>query len=156
MTPPAPSSAPFPDEPPAPHEWRHGGPDPYPYPYPYAYGAFGPYLPPRPADPDRDPHAYLAPLAASVLGVPLMLISSAAVLISPMATDSCTADGCHALYTALLLAPCVLGLSFVALALAWALPRRRRHRAQRYAAAAAVPLLALAPLLIYVNLPAAS
>lgn len=119
------------------------------------------YAPPaprslRPVHPDHDPRAYIAPLIGTLLAGPVLVLCSMAALISPMATDSCTAHGCHALYWALALAPCLIAAGYAALALAWALPWRRRMRAARIVLSAAAPLLAGATVLVYVNLPAAS
>ncbi|MEU6852553.1 hypothetical protein ABZ901_21850 [Actinacidiphila alni] len=146
--------------PPQPHEWQHR---PAGHAAP-GYGAgFGPGFGPAPAfrpgpvrPPDHDRHAYVAPLIATVLGGPLIAFCGMIVMISPMATDSCTTHGCHDLYRMLLVAPAVLFLAVLALGLSWLLPWRLRHRTARVVAATAAPLLAAATLLIYANLPAAS
>lgn len=106
-------------------------------------------------DPERDRRAFVAPLIATVVSAPLMVLDAVCVLFSPMATDSCTAHGCRELDRALLAAPCVLLLAWAALGLSWALPWRLRYRAARVAPAVAAPLLAAATLLIYLHLPAA-
>lgn len=140
-----------------PHEWQHGG-APHGFGPPPAYG-FGPPPPPygvRPADPERDRHAFVAPMIASVLAAPVIVVGGMFTMISPMATDSCTAHGCQALYRMLLLAPCLLVLAAGALGASWAVPWRRRHRAKRIALAALAPLLALAAAMIYLHLPAAT
>jgi len=105
-------------------------------------------------DPERDRRAFVAPLIATVVSAPLVLIDAVCVMFSPMATDSCTVHGCQALDRALLAAPCVLLLSWAALGVSWALPWRLRYRAVRVVPAVAAPLLALATLLIYLHLPA--
>ncbi|MBD0740662.1 hypothetical protein BGM09_14850 [Streptomyces sp. CBMA29] len=105
--------------------------------------------------PDHDSHAYVAPLIATVLGGPVIAFCGLIALFSPMATDSCTRNGCQALTTMLLVAPAVLLLAVVALVVSWALPWRLRHRATRAVASLAVPLLAVTTLLIYFHLPAA-
>lgn len=146
--------------PPQPHEWQHrAGAAPYAAVPPYnrpGPGFFGPVRAPRLRPPDHDRHAFVAPLVASVLGGPVMVFCGMIVMISPMATDSCTANGCHDLYTMLLVAPAVLVLAVLSLGLSWLLPWRLRHRTTRAVAAAAAPLLAATTLLIYCNLPAAS
>ena len=113
-------------------------------------------VPLRPQDPERDRRAFVAPLIATVLSAPLMALDAFCVLFSPMATDSCTPHGCHALYRSLLAAPCVLAAAWAALGVAWGIPWRLRYRAVRAVPAVAAPLLALAALLIYLRLPAAS
>lgn len=166
--------------PPQPHEWQHGagrapqrgprpgfGPAPGPGFGPVrapgygggfgpgpAYGpgpAFGPVRPP-----DHDRYAFVAPLIATVLGGPVIAFCGMIAMISPMATDSCTAKGCQELTTMLLVAPVVLLLAAMALGLSWLLPWRLRHRTARVAASVAAPLLAATTLLIYFNLPAAT
>jgi hypothetical protein len=142
--------------PPQPHEWQHrAGPAPY--------TADPPPYRPRPAyhpgpvrPPDHDRHAYVAPLIATVLGGPIIVFCAMIAMISPMATDACTVDGCQALTRMLLLAPVVLVCAVLSLGLSWALPWRLRHRTARATAAAAAPVLAATTLLIYFHLPAAT
>jgi hypothetical protein len=121
-------------------------------PWPYAAHL----VPGRAPYPDRDRRAHVAPLVATVFGVPLMLVDGLIVMFSPMATDSCSAGGCHALYTALTIGPCLLAAAVLALIGAWQIPHRLRHRLLRTALSAAAPLLALSALLLYLHLPAAS
>jgi hypothetical protein len=120
------------------------------------YGLSSSYLRSAFPEPDRDRHAYVAPLIATLLGGPLMLIGLLVACASPMATDPCTPGGCHDLNRMLLIIPCVLGLGLVALVLAWVLPWRLDMRAYRCVAAVAAPLLALTTLLLYLDLPAAN
>lgn len=110
----------------------------------------------HPWDPERDRRAFVVPLIATVLSAPLIALDAVCVMLSPMATDSCTMHGCQALDRVLLAAPCVLLLSCAALGVSWALPWRLRYRAVRVVPAVTAPLLALATLLIYLHLPAPS
>ncbi|MFF6959114.1 hypothetical protein [Streptomyces sp. NPDC008317] len=143
--------------PPQPHEWQHGaGTRPQVRQSP-VYGP-APVMPPfvpRFRPPDHDSHAYVAPLIATVLGGPVIAFCGLIAMFSPMATDSCTPNGCQALTTMLLVAPAVLLLAVVALVVSWALPWRLRHRTTRAVASLAAPLLAVTTLLIYIHLPAA-
>lgn len=133
-----------------PHEWQHGGPSPCRP----GFRATPQYrLPYRPV-PDADRRAFVGPLIATVLAVPLIALDGLIMMFSPMATDSCTPDGCQALTRMLLVAPCVLVAAVVALGVSWALPWRRRYRAARLVVAAASPLLAATTLLLYLHLPA--
>lgn len=134
---------------PAPAPWQAA-----PLPRPARWYAT-PTPPPSPlAHPDRDPRAYVAPLIATVTAGPVLALGAMAAMFSPMATDSCAADGCHALYRALALAPCLLTAGYAALGAAWALPWRRRLRVLRTAFAVVAPLFAVAAVLVYLHLPA--
>lgn len=134
---------------PAPAPWQAA-----PLPRPARWYAT-PTPPPSPlVHPDRDPRAYVAPLIATVTAGPVLALGAMAAMFSPMATDSCAADGCHALYRALALAPCLLTAGYAALGAAWALPWRRRLRVLRTAFAVVAPVLAVAAVLVYLHLPA--
>lgn len=139
---------------------RHGPPGFGPAPAPWQAEPLPPvrwYATPPPSPlvaPDRDPRAYVAPLIATVTAGPVLALGAMAAMFSPMATDSCEADGCHALYRALALAPCLLAAGYAALGAAWAVPWRRRLRVLRTAFAVAAPVLAVAAVLVYLHLPA--
>jgi hypothetical protein len=139
--------------PPQPHEWQHrAGAAPYADVPPRHWSA--PYRPGPSRPPDHDRQAFVAPLIASVLGGPVIVFCAMIALISPMAMDSCTAHGCHALTTMLLVAPGVLLLAVLSLGLSWLLPRRLRYRGPRAVAAAAALLMAATTLMLYLHLPA--
>jgi hypothetical protein len=113
-----------------------------------------------PADRHRDetdPHAWTAPLTATLLLVPLA--PSALVLgeLSPMATDSCGPEDCAVLIRSLDTITTTLSfgvpLTLVALITAWTLPRTRRWTAWRAWAAVGALLPSLTVLFLVLTLP---
>ncbi|MFC9296499.1 hypothetical protein ACFTWH_30665 [Streptomyces sp. NPDC057011] len=102
---------------------------------------------------DRDRRAFVAPLASTLLTLPLAFVTLLYAGLSPMACDSCGTEAAHAfdasfeiafpVFIAGLLA--VLGL----LVWCWALPWRTRNAGQRVAIAVATPAVVLLNALVF-------
>ncbi|MFF1561157.1 hypothetical protein [Streptomyces sp. NPDC058279] len=91
----------------------------------------------------RDPRAFVAPLVATLITLPLGLVALCFAGISPMACDSCNGDEAHSFDDSFAAAFTVfqagLAVALVLLVTAWALPWQRRHAAKRVVLAALAP-----------------
>ncbi|MFE5655427.1 hypothetical protein ACFQ9H_04365 [Streptomyces sp. NPDC056517] len=111
---------------------------------------------PAPDGDEHTPHAWIAPLVATVLTLPLAFVAFIGVALSPMACDPCSgprsaefsADFVPAFWTFLVGLVLPLGL----LVTSWALPRRRRHTARRLTTAALAPLSVVLLYLLFLGL----
>ncbi|WP_439812058.1 hypothetical protein [Streptomyces sp. P9-2] len=107
---------------------------------------------------ERDPHAYVAPAVATVLGVMLAPLALLFGGLSVMATDSCGPDDCstalttalHVVYGTLFLGG-LLGVA--ACAAAWLLPHTRRWAVPRLWLAGLSLLPWLTVIALVFNLP---
>ncbi|MFE2288487.1 hypothetical protein ACFXDJ_30520 [Streptomyces sp. NPDC059443] len=103
--------------------------------------------PDRDSDPDRDRRAYVAPLASTLLTLPLAFLSLLYAGLSPMACDSCGTEAAHAFDASFKVAWPVfwVGLlaAFALLVWCWALPWRTANAARRVGIAIAVPAVVL-------------
>ncbi|MFJ4781507.1 hypothetical protein [Streptomyces sp. NPDC088762] len=96
---------------------------------------------------DRDRRAFIAPLASTVLTLPLAFLSLLYAGLSPMACDSCngqTADAFDASFeTAFPMFLAGLVTVLVLLVWCWALPWRTHNAARRVGIAVAAPAVVL-------------
>jgi hypothetical protein len=115
-----------------------------PEPWPYAVHLTG-------TDSPREPREIFVPVLCSVLCAPLLAIGALFFMLSPLATDSCEPDGCHALFRAMEVDPCVLALAAVLLAGCWAVPNR--WHAVRPLLGVGALAAALTGVYLYVHLP---
>ncbi|MFJ2753275.1 MULTISPECIES: hypothetical protein [unclassified Streptomyces] len=106
-----------------------------------------------PTDTSRRPRAFVAPLLATLLALPMAAVAFFFVGISPMACDSCgtaASDRFDASYQ-VAFAVFGFGLLLVAAVLiaAWALPRQRRYAAARVWCSVAAPAAVVLDVIVF-------
>lgn len=103
--------------------------------------------PARNPDADRDRRAYIAPLASTLLTLPLAFLSLLYAGLSPMACDSCATEAAHAFDASFETAWPVFWVGLLGtlalLVWCWALPWRTGNAARRVGIALAAPALVL-------------
>ncbi|MFD7559823.1 MULTISPECIES: hypothetical protein [unclassified Streptomyces] len=102
---------------------------------------------------DRDSRAFIAPLASTLLTLPLGLVSLFFAGLSPMACDSCNGQAAHDFDASFQIAWLVLMAGFaVVLALlvwCWALPWRKANADRRFGIAIAAPAVVLVSMVVF-------
>ncbi|MEV7524938.1 hypothetical protein [Streptomyces sp. NPDC091371] len=102
---------------------------------------------------DRDRRAFIAPLASTLLTLPLAFVSLLYAGLSPMACDSCGTEAADAFDSSFEIAWPVFMVGLVGvfglLVWCWALPWRTRNAARRVGIAIAAPVVVLVNAVVF-------